>query len=77
MKPYFDGGNVHADSEEEAYAFMQGMAKGKELEQEKKKIIEPIEHRLVSLDEALERLFTGKKVDFKIDTSWQESLLMI
>ena len=65
MKPYFDGGNVHADSEEEAYAFMQGMAKGKELEQEKKKKIEPIEHRLVSLDEALERLFTGKKVDFK------------
>ena len=65
MKPYFDGGNVHADSEEEAYAFMHGMVKGKEIEQEKKKKIEPIEHRLVSLDQALERLFTGKKVDFK------------
>ena len=29
MKPYFDGGNVHADSEEEAYAFMQGWQKVK------------------------------------------------
>ena len=37
MNPYFDGENVHADSEQEAYAFMQGMEKGKELEQSKKK----------------------------------------
>ena len=65
MSPYFDGKNVHADSEEEAFAFMQGMEKGKELEREKKKKVEPIEHRLVALDEALERLFIGKKVDFK------------
>ena len=65
MNPYFDGKNVHANSEEEAFAFMQGMEKGKELEREKKKKVEPIEHRLVALDEALERLFIGKKVDFK------------
>ena len=65
MNPYFDGKNVHADSEEEAFAFMQGMEKGKELEREKKKKVEPIEHRLVALDEALERLFIGRKVDFK------------
>ena len=65
MNPYFDGKNVHANSEEEAFAFMQGMEKGKELEREKKKKVEPIEHRLVALDEALARLFIGKKVDFK------------
>jgi len=65
MNPYFDGKNVHANSEEEAFAFMQGMEKGKELEREKKKKVEPIEHRLVALDEALERLFIGRKVDFK------------
>ena len=66
MNPYFDGERVHADSEEEAYAYMQGIEKGKELEQNKKKKVDPIEHRLVALDEALERLFIGKeKVDFK------------
>ena len=75
MNPYFDGKNVHADSEVEAFAFMQGMEKGKELEREKKKKVEPdkpkekidpIEQRLFALDEALEKLFMGEeRVDFK------------
>ena len=49
MNPYFDGERVHADSEEEAYAYMQGIEKGKEKEQNKKKKVDPIEHRLVAL----------------------------
>ena len=65
MNPYFDGENVHADSEQEAYAYMQGMEKGRELEQAKKKKSKPLDERIKALDQALERLFQGKKVDFK------------
>tara|TARA_B100001057_G_scaffold48799_1_gene43519 strand:+ start:282 stop:1616 length:1335 start_codon:yes stop_codon:yes gene_type:complete len=64
MKPYFDGDMVHADSEEQAYAFMEGM-KFKEKEYQQKKI-KPIEIRLTEFDLCLERLFIGKeKVEFK------------
>ena len=70
MYPYYDGERDHADSEQEAYAFMQGMKKGQQLAEEAiekpKEKIGSIEQRLFALDEALEKLFISKeRVDFK------------
>ena len=70
MSPYYDGERVHADSDEEANAYIEGMKKGRELAEEEikkpKEKLDPIEQRLFALDEALEKLFIGKEwVDFK------------
>ena len=70
MNPYFDGDRVHADSDEEANAYIEGMKKGRQLAEEAiekpKEKLDPIEQRLFALDEALDKLFIGKeRVDFK------------
>ena len=70
MSPYYDGERVHADSDEETNAYIEGMKKGRELAEEEikkpKEKLDPIEQRLFALDQALEKLFIGKeRFDFK------------